>query len=649
MTAKHPTFIVSNGEGSSYLFRTIIPRDIRQYLNNSKEIRVSLLTGLKSEAKQLAQLLKYQVDRMFDNIRSGNNSTTCVFSIKQELREYLCQIKASDKNGERVKNLLPFSEPYPTNNIKFPMEQKLVADYVNKLKYGDIIKFCQSHDIDFIKGEDFPRDRIRKARQNLIKMIGEDIGFHELAIEFARDILNKYMSELDFDGFKKFFDKNRIDYDQVVDLLANPDGISVDDVIEFLETEIDIIKVARRIGVRRLFIDSSSVYENDQNGNEEEPLEKVWNGLKSNGNRSTDQKVSIDKESTREKPGNIKLLSAIIEEFVNESVTAGVWNPKSEIEKRASLATLIEIIGDISIDELSYEVGREYKNTLMKLPANRNKIKQYRDLSIPQMLELKPEPMSTQTVNNQISTVIALMNWARKQGYIKENYFEGLKLRSTKQAQDERKPFSDDDLKRIFDPEMYKEATDGNEARYWIPLIGLYTGARLNEICQLHVKDIKQEDGLWCMHITAKGGDDKNFKRLKNKASERLIPLHDKLIELGFIKYMAKQKKIGAVRLFPELTYSRNSGWGRLPGRWFNDSFLRKKLKITDPAKSFHSFRHTVADRLKQLGVAEAFISELLGHSSGDSMTFGRYGKRYQPKILKKEAVEKIKFNLDFY
>ena len=38
MTAKHPTFIVSNGEGSSYLFRTIIPRDIRQYLNNSKEI-----------------------------------------------------------------------------------------------------------------------------------------------------------------------------------------------------------------------------------------------------------------------------------------------------------------------------------------------------------------------------------------------------------------------------------------------------------------------------------------------------------------------------------------------------------------------------------------------------------------------------------
>ena len=84
------------------------------------------------------------------------------------------QIKVSDKNGERVKNLLPLSPPYPINKIELPMEQKLVADYVNKLKYGDIIKFCDSHDIDYVKGEDFPRDRIRKARQNLIKMIGED-------------------------------------------------------------------------------------------------------------------------------------------------------------------------------------------------------------------------------------------------------------------------------------------------------------------------------------------------------------------------------------------------------------------------------------------------------------------------------------------
>jgi len=68
------------------------------------EIRISLLTGLKSEAKHLAQLLKFQVDRMFDEIRSGNNSISCVFSIKTELKDYLLQMKLGGNNGEQVLN-----------------------------------------------------------------------------------------------------------------------------------------------------------------------------------------------------------------------------------------------------------------------------------------------------------------------------------------------------------------------------------------------------------------------------------------------------------------------------------------------------------------------------------------------------------------
>ena len=654
MTAKHPTFIVKNGEGSSYLFRSIIPRDIRKYLNNSKEIRISLLTGLKSEAKQLAQILKYQVDRMFDDIRSGNNSVTCAFSIKEDLREYLYQIKVSDTNGERVKNLLPLSLPYPINYIELPMEQKLVADYVNKLKYKDIIDFCESHDIDYVKGEDFPRDHIRKARQNLIKMIGEDIGFHELAIEFARDILNKYLSELDLKGFKKFFKTNEIENDWVIDALENPDGINVENVVGLLEEDVDIVPIAKKIGVHSLFISSSDVYENDHQGeNDDKSIEKLWNGLKSNGIDSGNAQIPVESETPREtrgkKPGKAKNLSTVFGEYIAEMKTAGIWNPKSELEKRASLVGLVEIIGDLPISKLSFDIGRAYKQTLMKLPANRNKKAQYRDLKIEEILKLEDvKPMSVRTVNNNLSTVIAFMNWSRKNGYVKENYFEGLKLPSTKKPQDERKPFTDADLKKIFDPSVYKEETAGINFRYWVPLLGLYTGARINEICQLHLSDIKQVDGLWCMEINANSEDKENPKRLKNKASERLIPLHDKLIELGFIDFVKEQRKTKVVRLFEGLYYNINDGHSRKAGRWFNEQYLRKKLQITDPAKSFHSFRHTVADRLKQLGVAESFISELLGHSSGDSMTFGRYGKRYQPKVLMEEAVKRIEYGIDF-
>ena len=63
-----------------------------------------------------------------------------------------------------------------------------------------------------------------------------------------------------------------------------------------------------------------------------------------------------------------------------------------------------------------------------------------------------------------------------------------------------------------------------------------------------------------------------------------------------------------------------------------NQRFNREHV-TTDKAKVFHSLRHTVADTLKQAGVQEVVISEIMGHAN-DSMTMSRYGKRYQPKVL---------------
>ena len=128
--------------------------------------------------------------------------------------------------------------------------------------------------------------------------------------------------------------------------------------------------------------------------------------------------VSTEAKTSRKKPGNGKRLSVVFDEYIGEMVAAGVWNQKSEEEKRASLNGLVEIVGDLPIDALSYDVGREYKNKLMKLPANRNKMPEYRDLKMAEILELHGIiPMSTRTVNNNLATEIAAMNWARKQGY----------------------------------------------------------------------------------------------------------------------------------------------------------------------------------------------------------------------------------------
>ena len=64
------------------------------------------------------------------------------------------------------------------------------------------------------------------------------------------------------------------------------------------------------------------------------------------------------------------------------------------------------------------------------------------------------------------------------------------------EARDQRDAFDEQDLKNIFNLRKLKsESIDKNKsAYYWVPLLGLYTGARLNELCQLYVNDIKEID-----------------------------------------------------------------------------------------------------------------------------------------------------------
>ncbi len=173
--------------------------------------------------------------------------------------------------------------------------------------------------------------------------------------------------------------------------------------------------------------------------------------------------------------------------------------------------------------------------------------------------------------------------------------------------------------------------------RYWVPLIGLYSGMRLGEICGLHVADIKQVDGIWCFDVNEDGE-----KRLKTLASTRIVPLHPELIHRGLIEVVESAKSLGNERLWPNLIRREIDGYCHALGNWYGRF---NRLHITqDPLKSFHSLRHTFADGLKQLGEQEVMIAELMGHSNA-SITTGRYGKRYKPEVLL-EALRKLSFDL---
>jgi integrase len=156
---------------------------------------------------------------------------------------------------------------------------------------------------------------------------------------------------------------------------------------------------------------------------------------------------------------------------------------------------------------------------------------------------------------------------------------------------------------------------------------------RMNEILQLRFQDLRIEDDVLMMHVV----EDTEDMSVKTEAGLRCVPVHPKLLELGFSSYISSRKKAGW--LFDGVTASESGRRSKSASNWFTASF-RPRVGLDIKGKDFHSFRHTVIDDLKQEQANLYVIKALVGHSdqlsvvSGDDITFDRYGKRYKARIL---------------
>ena len=271
---------------------------------------------------------------------------------------------------------------------------------------------------------------------------------------------------------------------------------------------------------------------------------------------------------------------------------------------------------------------------LMKLPANMYKC--YPGKTIPTILDM-PDivPMSINSVNKHIMRLNALLSYAIKEGVITVNFVKGMMLSDKRRTDELRKVYTVEDLKRIMS-NLPREHC--RPERFWIPMIAMFSGMRLDEICQMYVDDVQQVDTVWCFNV-----NDEIDKKLKNSASNRIIPIHPVLLSCSLIEYVQSIKGTGAPRLWRNLSWRKEDGYGNSMGNWYR-RFNREHVS-KDKGKVFHSFRHTFTNTLKQAGVSETLIAELVGHSNSESMTMGRY---YRPKVLL-EALMKLDYGLPLF
>jgi integrase len=339
--------------------------------------------------------------------------------------------------------------------------------------------------------------------------------------------------------------------------------------------------------------------------------------------------------------GETHTLGELRDKYLREHETGGKWSEKTKVTVRGVFDELTEVLGEqtpVTAIRRSDIVG--FRETVQKLPANRTKGR-YKGKSIESILGMPDvEPMGYYSVRTRLTWTSGFFRWCVEQDYMQKNPADRLVPPKPNRPQsDERDPFNRADLERLILALAARRAEKPRRPeQFWIPLIALYSGMRLNEICQLYCNDVKQVEGVWCLDVNQSTKD----KRLKSPAAARTVPVHPKLIELGFLDYIKAMQAKGEKRLWPNLKLQRD-GYGQAFSKWFAD--FNDKNVVNDPKKVFHSFRHTVANTLKQAGVQESTIAELIGHEN-ESITTGRYGKLLKPGPLL-DAIEKLDYGLD--
>ena len=374
---------------------------------------------------------------------------------------------------------------------------------------------------------------------------------------------------------------------------------------------------------------------------------------------SIDEIMSESGQSTRpiksSKPP-IKLKETI-DTFLKEREQSKDVNVRSLKEEIAVFALFNDIVGDICVHQLDSEKVRYFKNMYMALPPHLSKKKDYIGKSFEEIIKLDHEPRSPVTVANNFQKIRVFLEWFFDNDYSDSDLQSILKVKTKKGKKRKkgstRTHFTEEDLTRIFNAGTYPETTlernGQNNGNYWVPIIGVFTGARRNEICQLTLKDIQQADDVWIFNISEAWDEDERVdKSVKTAAGVRQLPIHQQIIDLGFLAYVEFIKKRNYTRIFPDFSYFEGYGYGKNFGKWFNKYIARIGVKPTDKKslkKDFHSFRYTASNCLKQAGVEEAIANEIEGHEKSNTMSYSLYADAYNPKNLLDKGINKISYN----
>lgn len=257
---------------------------------------------------------------------------------------------------------------------------------------------------------------------------------------------------------------------------------------------------------------------------------------------------------------------------------------------------------------------------------------EYRDI-------LLQEGRSVKSNKEYLAAVSQFFKWCCVMLHTTSNPFVNIRLNQKKEQGNDaaRQRWGRLELKKLMSSAKYGEKEDDFK---FATLLMLYHGLRPSEACQLALKDVAVIDSHLSLNITDSGLG----QRLKTLASKRIVPIHPFLISAGFDVFVNKRASEERKQLFNYRPTNKNEDWSRQ----YCQQLGRLQITLGMPSGSrptAYSFRHTFIDEMKQQEIDESIVAQLVGHEC-QSITFGRYGKKYPISLLLKK-LKRVKYEIE--
>lgn len=294
--------------------------------------------------------------------------------------------------------------------------------------------------------------------------------------------------------------------------------------------------------------------------------------------------------------------------------------PDTITESKHTLRIFLATTGDILVRNLKIHHARTFLDAVRCWPSSATVKPRYRDLSVLEIIEAgkrnQVPPPSPHTLNKHHQRLGAFLNSLVDADQLAKNPLKGLKAEfDTSTDLDTGRPFTAAELAAIFEPDRFQAWATKAPHRWWGTMLGLYTGARVNEIAQIYLDDVREISGVWGIFLwkSSRG------QKIKNKSSIRFVPLAQPLLDAGFLQFVEDMKAGGHPRMFPHLPAGtrkdgtpNGKGYGRQLSRQFG-AYV-KGLGI-EKGVGFHAFRHTFSTMLAEADISSADIAMITGHA----------------------------------